>query len=346
MRIVPLLLVAASLVLGTGVAFGDSPKALKLALVLQWEGRDLKEGNLEAIRAFRSVFTDVNFVHLVSPAYFLRSSADAALAQTKIRSLMKPKDQIGVALAGWKSLATKAGVIFRSGPTFWGNTMDQTECAVDCGLDVPVNLYPGEDLDALLASALDTLELNGFGRPRGMTTEGWVAAPEVLEAASRAGLRYDFSAVSPEMVAPRVQRFPLFHWVKTLWPQVTPHTQPFVITTAKSSLREIPQSLAALDYSTATEVLQVFKEYTEILKKNPAVELTFPLVIYQETANVTLPVLAKVLQGIFAHAQNNDLAIEPLELPGLELPGSLVAEGARPLPDEGGVRPLHEPMVH
>ena len=41
--------------------------------------------------------------------------------------------------------------------------------------------------------------------------------------------------------------------------------------------------------------------------------LTFPLVIYQETANVTLPVLAKVLQGIFAHAQNNDLAIEPLD---------------------------------
>ncbi len=346
MRTLSLLLFASSLALGSRVALGDSPKPLKLAVVLQWQGRDLKQANLDALKSFRGVFSDVNFVHLLSPAYFLRSGDDAEAARSSIRALMKPKDQIGVALGGWKSLATKAGVIFRGAPTFWGHTLEPKDCEVDCGLEVPVNVYPEKDVAALLATALDTLEQHGFGRPRGMAAEGWAAAPEVLEAASLAGIRYDFSAVAPEMVANRAQRFPLYQWVKNLWAHVTPHTQPFVIPTVRSSLREVPQSLAALDYSTATEVLQVFKEYADVLKKDPDAELTFPLVIYQETAHVTLPVLAKVLQGIFAHAQSEGVMVEQLELPGLELPGTLVADDGTSPKDEGGSRSLHEPMVH
>lgn len=346
MRISSLLFLASLLAPGPGVALGDSSRPLKLAVVLQWEGRDLKQTNLTALKAFRGVFSDVNFVHLVSPAYFLRSDAEAGEARSKVRALMKPKDQIGVALGGWKSLASKAGVIFRGGPTFWGHTLGQGDCEVDCGVEVPVNIYPEKDVDALVTAALDTLEQQGFGRARGMTVEGWAATPEVMEAASRAGVRYDFSAVAPEMVAARAQRFPLYQWVKNLWTQVTPHTQPYVIPTTRSSVKEIPQSLAALDYSTPNEVLQVFKEYADILKKDPDAELTFPLVIYQETAHVTLPILAKVLQGIFAHAQGEGLMVEQLELPGLELPGALVADGFEVPAEEGGSRSLHEPMVH
>lgn len=345
MRTLSLVVLISTIALGSRLARGESSKPLKLAVVLQWEGRDLKPANLDALKSFRSVFSDVSFVHLLSPAYFLRSGSEAAAAQAKIRALMRPKDQIGLALGGWKSLTAKAGVIFRGGPTFWGHILGPADCEIDCGVEVPVNVYPEKDVEALVASALDTLEQQGFGRPRGMTAEGWAAAPEVLEAASRAGIRYDFSAVAPEMVAPRAQRFPLYQWVKNLWAQVTPHTQPYVIPTARSSVREIPQSLAALDYSTAADVLQVFKEYADVLKKDPDAELTFPLVIYQETAHVTLPVLAKVLQGIFAHAQAEGLMVEQLELPGLELPGALVADFPNG-PEDGGSRSLHEPMVH
>jgi hypothetical protein len=69
-------------------------------------------------------------------------------------------------------------------------------------------------------------------------------------------------------------------------------------------------------------------------------------VIYQETAAVTLPVLAKVLQGIFAHAQGNNLAVEQLELPGLEMPGAVVAPPFPSPERENGPRFLREPMVH
>src|SRR6185312_11039927 len=98
-----------------------------------------------------------------------------------------PKDQLAVLLGGWKSLATKAGVIFRRTPTFWGNALRDVDCASDCGLDVPVHVYPESDLEKLLQTSLATLDQHGFGRPKGVAVEGWVASPAVLEAAARVG---------------------------------------------------------------------------------------------------------------------------------------------------------------
>ena len=198
---------------------GDA-RPVQLGVIVDWQGRDLANMNLEALRAFRQAFGDVAVLHVVSPAYFLRpglTDADRQAITLAIKSAIQPADHLGIALVGWKSLAAKAGVIFRDSPTFWSEALSPGDCAFDCGIDVPLHLYPEKDLDQLFAAGLDTLEANGFGRPNALITEGWMAAPEVLAAAARAGIRYDFSAVAPELIAPRTKHYPIYQWVKALW---------------------------------------------------------------------------------------------------------------------------------
>ena len=342
-------LLALAALLGFSARAFDAPKPIRLAVVVQWEGRALDATNLEALKGFRNVFGDVNVLHLLSPAYFLKPDVDVAKAGELIRGVMRPTDQLGMAFGGWKSLATKAGVVFRNGPTFWGQSLSTKECATDCGLDVPVNLYPEADLDKLVSTGIDTLEAAGFGRPQGIITEGWVAAPEVLSASARAGMHYDFSAVAPELLVERALRFPLYQWVKGIWPTVTPHSQAFQLSTNGGLLQEVPLSNAAVDYLTAEKMLALFKETVELSRKDPNAELTFPLVIYQESAQTSVPTLAKVLQGIYNYAQTNGVALTSAELPGLDLKGggTLGSPPTMPLSSHvPGSREMHEPRVH
>jgi hypothetical protein len=301
----------------------DRPRTVKLVVTLVWEGRDLEEYNLRALEKFRGEFSDIQLVHFVSPAYFLRDGVDAGVQAAKIRALMRPGDRIGVTLSGWRSLTAKADVIFRSGPTFWGESLRAVDCAVDCGQDVPVNVYPEQDLEKMIATSLRTLEDQGFGRVKGLLTSGWVASPEVLAGAVSAGIRYDFSAVAAEMLSKRARAYPLYGWVKSLWPTITPHTQPHVLTTASSGLTEVPQSLGALDYVGVDDTLLLFKEYAEMARRDSGRELTFPLVLYQETAQTSLPVVKRALTAIFAHATLQGISLAPMELPGMELTGSV-----------------------
>lgn len=319
---------ALALVLGLGVAGpARAENAVRLLVALTWEGRDLKDHNLEAVRAFRDQFRDVSVVHFVSPAYFLTGDAGAA---ARIRSAMRPGDHVGLALGGWKSLAAEAQVIFRDGPTFWGAKLRPVDCVADCGLEVPLSVYPETDAAKLLAAGLATLEKNGFGKVQALATTGWVASPELLQAAAKAGIRYDFSAVAPEMIARRTARFPLFQWVKDLWAQVTPHSQPFPVDGAPGLL-EVPQTTAAIDYLQPDEALGVFREAAELLKQQPDKDLIFPLAAYQETAFKELPRLATALQEVFAEAVAKGIALRPAAIPEEQVPAAPAPQAAAPV---------------
>lgn len=290
----------------------DATGSVRLLLALTWEGRDLKEHNLAAVRAFRDQFKDVAFVHFVSPAYLLGS--DPAAAAASIRSTFRPGDKIGLALGGWKSMAAAAGVTFRDGPTFWGHRLRAADCTADCGLEVPVSVYPEADATKILAASLDTLQRAGFGRPAVLSTTGWAASPELLAAAAKAGMRYDFSAVAPEAIFRRTQRFPIYQWTKDLWGSVTPKSQPYPVN-GVPGLTEIPQTTAAIDYQLPDDALGQFRDYAERLKAEPSKDLLLPLVAYQETAFKELPRLATALTGIFEMAKANGTAVRPALIP-------------------------------
>lgn len=295
--------------------------SLRLVISLIWEGRDLHAHNLEAIREFRREFSDIQLVHFVSPAYFTRPGAPAAKARHALQSVMRPGDKIGIALAGWKSMVQSAGVIFRSGPTFWGYDLRETDCRIDCGLDVPLNIYPQHDVEKILKSGKMVLEAQGFGAVEATTTSGWMASQQILEAYAEAGIRYDFSAVAPELVRRRIGNLPLFHWLQGLWATTTPHTQPYVVpSVVTASLQQIPQNLAAIDYLLSGDIAAITDEYLESLQRDPHRDLTLQLAFYQETAYQMQAQLGKALQIIFAAASKNQVGLRPFDVPGMDLP--------------------------
>jgi hypothetical protein len=304
---------------------------IRLFVTLVWEGRDLQDFNLEALRRFRDQFAGIQVVHFVSPAYFTHPGADAARVKQALRSVMRPGDKLGVEIAAWHSVVERAGVIFRGSPTFWGYEMRAADCKVDCGSDVPLNVYPQAEVARIARASLDILQAQGFGRPAATLTAGWVATPQVLDAYAQNDVRYDFSAVAPELLARRLAGFPLYQWVRGLWPSVTPSTQPYVLPSVATGLTEIPQSLAAADYLLGKDLPAIFKEYVERLRREPNRDLTFQIALYQETARQMLPIVTSSLQSIFAYATEQSISLQPFDVPGLDIPADPTVVQAQPL---------------
>jgi hypothetical protein len=308
-----------------------SARGPALVLALHWEGRDMLDMNLGALAELRAQFDRIPMIHFISPAYFLRSPQEAQAARQKIRTLMRSGDQVGLALGGWKSLVVKADAIFRPGPTFWGYELRPEDCLTDCGQDIPVHIYPEEELHKIMSTSAKVLEDNGFGKPRGLAVTGWVASPQVLEAAARIGISHDFSAVPMTPIQRIIASYPLHYWVRGLWPQPAPQFQTFPITTQTSTITEVPQSIPGMDYATVTEALKTFTEFkTAADGRSDSSDkgMLFHLVIHQETAHITAPRVQTFLKAMLA-----DHAVQKQPLTALVVPGMGVApeEGAGPL---------------
>jgi hypothetical protein len=323
---------AVILALSTTTSTAQAVGSMRLLVALTWEGRDLQEYNLDAVRAFREEVGDVPVVHFLSPAYFLRGNAASAAA--RIQAAIRPGDQVGLVVGGWKSLANEAKVIFRDGPTFWGEKLRPVDCATDCGMDVPLSVYPEADTAKLVQTGLATLEKNGFGRVELMSTEGYVATSELLQAAALNGIRYDFSAVAPEMLVRSFVRYPLYQWVKDLWREVMPQTQPFAVKGVRG-LKEVPLSLAAVDYWLPDEALKAFRSYAEMSQAEPGRELLFPVAAYQETARRELPRLAAAIKAIRAEAEARGVALQAAAFPTAPPAGPAVVAAPGPASPEG-----------
>lgn len=294
------------------VALLSSSPTVRLVVGVSWEGRDLHPFNLDALAAARDAHPEIPYTHFLSPAYFLRAGQHSATARATIASALRPGDRIGVELGGWRSLAEAAGVIYRATPNFWGTV--PRECAeADCGGDVPLNVYPAADAAKLAATAVETIAANGFPRPASARVSGWVASTHVLEALAAQGVRYDFSAVPPELLAARLRAFPVHDWVRTLWHGITPHAQPFLPPKLTDPITEVPQNVASLEYTSEADAITIFKELLETARKDPSRELTFQLTAYQETARMTAPRLARVVGKMKELAAASGVALVPFE---------------------------------
>ena len=304
---------------------------IQMLLALVWEGRDLAPHNLAALEEFRREYPDVSVIHLVNPAYFTKPKADGQQVAAALKAHVRPQDQVGLLLGPWRTLTQAAGVIFRPAPTFWSPVAPPGDCVIDCGGDVPLTIYPEADVDKLLAQSIKLLESHGFARPVGFAVQGWMASANIQESAVRAGLRFDFSAVAPDLLVSRVRHYPLYSWARAMWPDITPHSQPYTIQTGAGPVVEVPMSLAAMDYVTRKEVDTLFQEYVQLWQQEPAKDLIFPLVFSQETAMVTVPFLRNALKGIFATAASRQVPLAAMRLPD-ELPSGWDETHNRPAP--------------
>lgn len=305
---------------------------LRVVVALAWEGRDLSKENLEAIDKLRQMFPKLRIMHFISPAYFLRDPTQGAKAASTIKSRILADDSVGLLLNGWKSVVTAANVTFRSYPTFWGSTLRDIDCKIDCGVDVPINVYPALDLQKIIALGADTLESQGFGKPIAIQTGGWVASPQVLESAIHAGMRYDFSAIPLAAVAHRIRLFPLHDWVKNLWQDVTPSTGPYEIRVANAQITQVPLNLGIVDYLSSKTSIKNIDNWLKIAKQRQSYgpPVTATIGLYQETADLTLGMSTFVLDALLTSAQAAKVNIEAAVLPDTiasAVPQQLAADG-------------------
>lgn len=285
---------------------------MKLLVTVDWEGRDLTDENLAAMEGLRAQFPDVKIVHFLNAAYFTKPSAVASDVRRAIARTLLPKDELGLHIHGWKRLFEASGVDFRFTPTFWGRTVDPDgpDCAVDCGHDVPINLYTAEELEKVVGFSIDTLEANGFGRAKSFRCGGWVASQSVRDGIAAGGIRWDHSEVPTRFLAEEIGSAPLYRTLQDIWTDATETSQPHVLDVASGTLGEIPDNGALADYVTPDEMFEVFEankaKFLADRTKNVVVSIGF----HQETAARFVPRVAEALRRIQDEVESERLPLD------------------------------------
>lgn len=291
---------------------------LHLILSLAWEGRDLRPENLAAIDGLRQRYPGLQVMHFISPAYLVRDSTHAEQYAKLIQARILPGDSVGLLLNGWKSVVTAAGVNFRSHPTFWGSPLRAVDCQQDCGLEVPINVYPSLDLSKLISFGRKTLVTYGFAPPVAIQTSGWVASPQVLATAAAEGLRYDYSAVPIPLIHTRSRHFPLYAWVKNLWKDIGMRTEPFSLNLGPDTIVQVPQSLATVDYLQENDRITAVESWVALARERGASErqTTVTLGLYQETSDAVRARTHSIIDSLYAAAEGQRITIIGSALPG------------------------------
>jgi len=293
---------------------------IQLLVTVDWEGRDLKDANLQAMRDLHTRFPEVKVVHFLNAAYFTKQDADADDAELRIASAIEPGDEKALHIHGWKRLFEAAGVTFKSSPTFWGTSLRPNECIYDCGHEVPISLYSASELRKVVRFSLDTLEERGFGRAKSFRCGGWMAKDSVREAVAAEGLLYEESAVPTEFLAPKLRNTPIYDWLGELWAGTTQTTQPYKLATAEGDLVEVPDNGALADYVSADQMVATFEankaEWLRDRRKNVVVSIGF----HHETAAQYLPQLETAIERMYEIAKRERIPFESVTTDAVAAP--------------------------
>lgn len=182
-------------------------------LLVILEGKPIKDHNLKAISQL--VATEALTVTVfISPTYFLSGDEASAAKLSDFLSEHKGTVKVGVHLSGQRILVENSGVSFRAAPTFWGYPLDVMDCHELCGIEVPLLGYTPKEQNAIIKTAVKTLNAH-IGQPiRHSIIEGGLFTKSV---ASR--LRHNGIAVDHTLAGKStkdfydIRHFPLYSWL-------------------------------------------------------------------------------------------------------------------------------------
>jgi hypothetical protein len=278
---------------------------LRLMVTVDWEGRDLSDDNLEAMRSLRDRFDTVPLVQFLNAAYFTKPGADQADVSGRMNSVLRDHDEVGLHIHAWKRLFEASGVTFRNSPTFWGTSVPSYSCSHDCGHEVPISAYTTDELREVIRFSVDTLDGQGFGRPVSFRAGGWMAAQNVREALAAEGFDNDSSAVPALFLEGEIGHLPLHDWVEELWRGTDATSQPYAL----DGLTEIPDNGALADYVTGDEMYAVYLDAKRRLEENPDENVLVNIGFHQETAAEYLPRIEDALERILADVEQSDVPL-------------------------------------
>ena len=235
-----------------GCVFQSQPR-VRVAISVDWEGREISAVNLQAFANLRNAHPQVPLTHFLNAAYFTKPEANAAKITAQMLEVVLPKDEIGLHIHPWQSLVEAAGVTFRREPTIWGNGRRMRVGMRDSGHEISVEAYEPNEFQAIVRKSKEILTANGFALGTSFRAGAWLAGPHVREAIRREGFLVDSSATDTKW-HDELDDYELPRMMREIWPNVTSRTQPFVIKTPAGNLLEMPDTGALADYVTAEEM--------------------------------------------------------------------------------------------
>jgi len=293
---------------------------LQLLVTVDWEGRDLKDDNIAAMKDLHAKFPQVKIVHFLNAAYFTKSDADARAVKDEMMSAIAPQDEKALHIHGWKRLFEAAGVTFNSGPTFWGTQIKEQDCFYDCGHEVPLSNYSVGDLRKVIKFSLDKLESQGFGRAKSFRCGGWLAKENVREAVAAEGLKYEESAVPTDFLKPKLGGYPVYGWLSEVWTGINQTSQPYRIPTPAGELVEVPDNGALSDYMSSEQMFQVYQANKAEWQRQRTKNIVISVGFHTETAATYLPTLEAALTRMYDDAKANGITLESVTTEQLKLP--------------------------
>lgn len=288
----------------------DTPGQVYLSLSVDWEGRDLGDQNLAAMERFRAAFPALPLTHFLNAAYYSKPGARAVDVTRQILRVLRPDDERGLHLHGWRSLFEAAGVSYRAGPTFWGAGRPPVPCAGDEGHEVEISAYSRAELRKVVAYSLARLREAGLRVGGSFRAGGWIAPRHVIEAIRAEGLRVDASAV-PARWHDELRGTALLPRLEQLWATIQPTTAPYFEPTPQGQVLRMVDTGALADYVTSDEMIAHVERALARRAADPSADLYVHLGFHQETAARYLPRLERALKRLLAKSDPH-LVIETL----------------------------------
>ena len=280
---------------------------VRVLLSVIWEGYEISAHNIAAIEGLRAQMPEWPMTHFISPAYFLHptfTNEKMALMQRVI----KKGDAIALYLQPWKSITEDAGLLFRNRPTFWGTPVNKQECSLDCGRQVPINIYDEREVQAMVDSSLRAMRLRGFETVTGFMAAGWLSSDAVLEGVAAAGLKEDFSPIAPEIVAPKLKGYPLMQWIQATWPGMKPGKEVRIAKMRTGTLRQTAHIPGIIDYLSAEEAVDYAKRILDASQGKPRGDFVIHLSLIQESAAQYVDRLKQALPAIIGLCRDKSVA--------------------------------------
>ncbi|SRR6266516_3721107 len=175
-------------------------------ITVDWEGRELDDGNLLAMRTFNQLFPEIPITHFICPAYLARAAiaSERATITNKINSVIKDIDEVALHIHCWYSLVMAAGINALTQPTVNPNngpgTCVNVPGLLDCGHGVPLGCYSVPQIKQILLTGnqlLRTAPIKNIDLTRGLQSfrcGAWLAGDRVLNGVREVGFLYEASA--------------------------------------------------------------------------------------------------------------------------------------------------------
>jgi hypothetical protein len=290
-----------------------SSAVINIVVSVDWEGEEVSARDIKAMQEFRETFPDIKILHFLNAAYFTKPNADVTKLRKEIQSVLRPGDEHGLHIHGWKSLFEAAGVNYRNSPSFFG-AAPRSICSVDCGHDIKISAYSVSELRKVIRYSTDLLQKQGFDRPRSFRAGGWMATKEVLQALSKEGLTLDSSALPAHHLDSSPSRH-LQNLVKATWPSTEDTTQPYEMSFGSNKIVELPDNGCLADYMTPRQTLETVKKNVELWRQDQKREIYVTIGFHHESATTYLPRFTKTIELIKAYAAQKQLPIVFADLP-------------------------------